>query len=66
MRFVLKHQQPLLIFTIYIHRDFNGAGIDFITDFHVFQFTILTQIFTGNGCHIHQGHDFLITMYLFT
>ena len=64
--FIFKHQQPLLILTIYIHGYFNGTCIDFIADFHIIQLTCFPQIFTRDGSHIHQRHKFLIIMYIFS
>ena len=54
MRFILKHQQPWLIFAIDIHIDADGACIDLIADVNIGRHSIFTEILGADGRDIHK------------
>ena len=55
MGFILKHHEPVFIFSVYIYRYHNTAGIDLFRFIQIFQFSLQFQFLHGQCSHIHQG-----------
>ena len=53
MRFVLKEEEPLFLPTVYIDRDDNSAGVNFVRFIQILQLSRRFQFLNGNGRHIH-------------
>ena len=56
MGFIFELKQPIFFFSIDIDWYYNRTSIDFFRKINIFNFTTTTQIFTHNGCHIHQSN----------
>ena len=54
VRFVLKEQQPFLRFSVHVHIDLYGAGVDFLGFVEVGELARLFEIFGADGRHVHQ------------
>ncbi len=56
---VFKHQQPLLLFPVHIHRDFNGAGVDLLRFIQVPENAGLFQVPGPHGGKVHEADRLL-------
>ena len=52
---VLEHQEPVLILTVHICVNVNGAGIDFLGLVQILEDAALFQGFGSQGAHVHEG-----------
>ena len=57
--FILEQEQPILLFSVYIHLALYRACIDFFGFIQILQTTMSTQILSADGSHIHQAHRFM-------
>ena len=61
MCFIFKHQQPVLIFTIHVHCDFNRTCIDFFGFIQVIQLACLFENLCSDCAKIHQCYRLFLT-----
>ena len=61
MSFIFKIDQPLFFFSIHIHRNNDGAGINLIGFFLILQFSFGFQLFHSQKSQIHQTDELVIS-----
>ena len=61
---ILKVDQPLFVHTVNIHRNNDGAGIDLIGFFLIFQFAFFFELFRAQKSQIHQADKFVRTAFV--
>ena len=61
MGFVLELQEPLLLLSLDIDIDKDGASVVLLAHLHIVQLANLTQVATANSCQLHQAQRLLLT-----
>ena len=61
---VLEHQQPVLLFAVYLGVHVDGAGVDLLTLVQFGKQAPLFQGFCADGGNVHQGLRTLRRLFL--
>ena len=64
MCFILKVDEPFFFFSVYIYRNYDGAGIDLIGFFLILQFSFGFQFFHSKKRQVHQTDKFVISSFV--
>ena len=56
VRLVLEHEEPVLIFSVYIHGNMDAARVDLLRHIEIVQLALRTQCLHPDHSEIHQRH----------
>ena len=60
VRFVLEHEEPVLVLAVNVYLDANGACVYLLALVKVLQNTVLLELLRGEGGNIHQAEGLVV------